>query len=143
MIEEARQQLTQSLADSIAKAVNEGTALEHITQQYGVKWNSVKNSGRHDSKQQISSLVLSKAFNLPRPQNAKSRVAGTALLEKGVAIVAVSAVHNGTGAVTVSEEKIYAAQLENYYGQLAFGELLNFYRQQAKVEVFKAQVSAN
>jgi peptidyl-prolyl cis-trans isomerase D len=143
LIEEARQKLTQSLADSIAKAINEGASLEKITQQYGVKWNSIKNSGRYDSKQQSSSLILSKAFNLPHSQNVKSLTAGTTLLEKGIAVVVVSAVHHSNGALTAVDEKLYSPQLESYYNQLALSELLNFYREKAKIETFKVQVSAN
>jgi peptidyl-prolyl cis-trans isomerase D len=141
LINEARQKLTQAQASEIAKALNAGSSLDQITKQYGLQWIAVKNAEQHDSKQHLSSQILSTAFNLPRPQNAKTLSAGTTLLEKGAAVVVITAVQNATGKMSNTEEKIYAAQLKNDYNQLAFTELLNFYRHQAKVTIFEAKIS--
>lgn len=117
LTEQTKQQLSQ-LADEISGKLQAGMSEEKLAQQYfGLKWIPVGYLGRYSTK--VSSAILDRGFQLPRPQAAKKNSYGIVQLPNGYAVISLHAVRDGV----VKDQKQYALfadQVQNSEGLLEY-----------------------
>ena len=115
--------------------INAGENVELLADESKLEWNKTGLIGRADKT--INTDIVSDAFKMPKPENAKPVNDGFVLPGGDYAIVTVYEVHDGDpSAVDAAErEKLKASTLRNN-GQLLGNIVSDELRQKAKITEF-------
>ncbi len=123
--------LVEKEAREIFQKLQTGATEQQLAQQYHVNWAEVGYLGRYSEK--VTSAILEKAFQLPRPPVNGSSF-GLVQLPTGYAVIVLHAVRNGV----VKDQKqlaLFAQQIQNSDGLLEYELYKQSITHKAKVRI--------
>jgi len=135
--EKAARERTEQAGVELQQRLAAGANPQTLAKEYNLEWFAVEQVRRDDSK--INAAVVKTAFQLPRPAQTPQgiSVGGTALESGDYAVVAVSAVHDGSMASLDTPTRVQIQrELQRTYAAVEYQSYLEGLKQAADIVIY-------